>query len=119
MIVSCALYAFILLRLYNRKRRFGLIQEGKRLDELEIYNRSVISLKLLTTCVIGWTFLVIAFLFFNVFCPRFAPQGSFFASPAIPMVSQTAVDVVLKVFYLSFIISLHEQVFDEGARAKR
>lgn len=59
------------------------------------------------------------FVVFNMCCPWFAPAGSFLASPSLPMVSQTFTDVVLKVFYLSFIVSLHEQVFDEGARAKR
>jgi len=117
--ISCILYIFMFIRLRYREDRFERIERGKRLDEVEIYTRSFISLKLFRTCVVGWTFLVTMYFVFNFSCPLFAPEGSLLRHPAIPMISECFVDVVLKVFYMSLIMTLHEQVFDEGPRAKR
>jgi hypothetical protein len=74
--ISFIFYFYILVRLRCKYARFGRVPTGKRLDQLEMYHRSVISLRLLVTCVVGWTFLITMFMAFSVIGPLFAPEDS-------------------------------------------
>lgn len=119
MAFACANYLFLFVRLRYKEARFQLMQQGKRLDEMEIYIRSHIALRLLRTCAAGWTFLVGMYFAFSFGAPLLAKEGSILRIPAVPMISEAFCDVFLKFFYMSYIVSMHTQVFDEGARTKR
>ena len=119
MTFSVSQFGFLFVRLRYKEARFRLIRQGKRLDEMEIYIRSHIALRLLRTCAVGWSFLVTMYFTFSVAVPLLAPDRSMLQNPAVPMISEAFCDVVLKFFYMSYIVTMHTQVFDEGARSKR
>ena len=118
-LILCAiLYSSIFVRLYEQQQRFYQAKCGISVKDRETYDRVRISLRLLETCAVLWTFLVII----RLSCiPLFllAPLGSIWASPALPSVFEAALEITSKVWYLMLILEVHEMVFDKNARLLR
>mmetsp|Transcript_226 Transcript_226/g.316 ORF Transcript_226/g.316 Transcript_226/m.316 type:complete len:1086 (+) Transcript_226:192-3449(+) len=117
-VVSCVLFSSLYIRLYQRTIRFRNTPKGNSVDEKEHFDRVRLSLRLLQVCSIWWSGLVLAFVL-CCFADRYAPPDSFFASEALPCLVECCFEVGSKVWYLSFILDVHELVFDEGSRAVR
>ena len=116
--ISMILFFSLYVRLYQRTVRFAKTPKGSNVDEQECHDRVRLSLRLLQACSVMWTLLVLAFIL-CCFASNFAPKGSIWASPALPLVTESLFEIGSKVWYLILIIEVHELVFDEGARAVR
>lgn len=92
---------------------------GSSVDEMEIYNRSLLSLKLLGTCTFLWTVLVCTYFFSAVGPTVFPTLEDRIDVSALTMVGECTMDVVAKVLYMFIIVDVHDQVFDQSARAER
>jgi signal transduction histidine kinase len=117
-VFACILFSSLYIRLYHRTVRFTRTPKGNNVDEQESYDRVRLSLRLLQACSFMWTGLVLSFVA-CCFLPIYAPEGSFWASPALPLVSESFFEIGSKVWYLILIVDIHELVFDEGSRATR
>jgi len=117
-VVSCSLFCSLYVRLYQRMMRFRRTPVGSSVDEQELYDRARLSFRLLQACSIMWTGIVLAF----VACclaGKYAPEGSWWANPALPLVVECAFEIGSKVWYLLLIADVHELIFDEGLRSIR
>jgi signal transduction histidine kinase len=118
-LIICAIfYSSIFVRLYERYQRFYQTECGVTVKDRESNDRVRISLRLLETCAVLWTFLVIV----RLSCiPLFlyAPLGSIWASPALPSVFEAALEITSKVWYMMLILEVHEMVFDKNTRLLR
>lgn len=126
-VVSCILFCSLYIRLYQRTKRFKATPRGTTVDEREHYDRVRLSLRLLQACSTMWTLLVIAFCLCCI-----APSEnvvvlagiqstlySWWASPALPLITENVFEVGSKIWYLILVLDVHELVFDEGHRAVR
>lgn len=91
---------------------------GTSVDEIEIYSRSSLSLKLLCTCTFLWTALVSSY-FLSTVGPMVFPTVGWLQDSSLTMVSECFMDVCAKVLYMSVIVDVHDAVFDQGKRAER
>jgi len=119
MVVSCLLFLVIFYRLRCKIQSHRRMVVGSSVDEMEIYNRSLLSLKLLGTCTFLWTVLVCTYFFSAVGPTVFPTLEDRFDVSALTMVGECTMDVVAKVLYMFIIVDVHDQVFDQSARAER
>ena len=119
MVVSCLLFFVIFYRLKCKINSHRKMAMGSSVDEIEIYNRSLLSLKLLGTCTFLWTVLVCTYFFSTVGPTVFPSLEDKVDVEALTMVGECTMDVVAKVLYMFIIVDVHDQVFDQSARAER
>ena len=119
MVVSCLLFLVIFYRLRCKIISHRKMAMGSSVDEIEIYNRSLLSLKLLGTCTFLWTTLVCTYFFSTVGPTVFPNLENRVDVSALTMVGECTMDVVAKVLYMFIIVDVHDQVFDQSARAER
>jgi len=116
--ISCALFSLLWKRLYVRTKAFQSMKPGSTASEKEIFHWSKLSLGLLRTCAISWSLLVINFFFFAI-GPHIFSNSSFFNLPSMQMILECSIDVLLKVFYLTTVVDVHNAVFDNTAKTER
>lgn len=119
MVVSCLLFFVIFYRLKCKINSHWKMAMGSSVDEIEIYNRSLLSLKLLGTCTFLWTVLVCTYFFSTIGPTVFPSLEEKVDVEALTMVGECTMDVVAKVLYMFIIVDVHDQVFDQSARAER
>ena len=119
MVVSCLLFFVIFYRLKCKINSHRKMAMGSSVDEIEIYNRSLLSLKLLGTCTFLWTVLVCTYFFSTIGPTVFPSLEDKVDIEALTMVGECTMDVVAKVLYMFIIVDVHDQVFDQSARAER
>ena len=119
MVISCLLFLVIFYRLRCKIQSHRRMVMGSSVDEMEIYNRSLLSLKLLGTCTFLWTVLVCTYFFSAVGPTVFPTLEDRIDVSALTMVGECTMDVVAKVLYMFIIVDVHDQVFDQSARAER
>ena len=119
MVVSCLLFFVIFYRLKCKINSHRKMAMGSSVDEIEIYNRSLLSLKLLGTCTFLWTVLVCTYFFSTVGPTVFPSLEDKVDVEALTMVGECTMDVVAKVLYMFIIVDVHDQVFDQSGRAER
>jgi len=117
-VISCILFCSLYVRLYQRMMRFRRTPVGSSVDEQELYDRARLSFRLLQACSIMWTGIVLAFVACCI-AGKYAPEGSWWANPALPLVVECAFEIGSKVWYLLLIADVHELIFDEGLRSIR
>ena len=118
MTVSCVFFCFIFPRLYQKAKSAKKVKKGNTLDEIEIYDRSRLSLQLMVICALMWSLIV--FIYFVTSCGSIIfADGSRWRHPAAPMIGEAFMDVVAKVIYLFIIVDIHDAVFDKVSRTKR
>ena len=118
MIISCIFFCFIFPRLYQKAKSAKKVKKGHTLDEIEIYDRSRLSLQLMVICAFTWSLIVIIYFVTSCGSMIFA-EGSRWRHPAAPMIGEAFMDVVAKVIYLFIIVDIHDAVFDKVLRTKR
>jgi len=118
MLLSCALFLVIYYRLLVGTRRHRRMVCGTSVDEIELYSRSSLSLKLLRTCTFLWTALVLSY-FLSTVGPIAFPNVELLQDGSLTMVSECVMDVAAKYLYMFIIVDVHDHVFDQGARAER
>lgn len=119
MVVSCLLFFVIFYRLHCKIKSHRRMAMGSSVDEIEIFNRSLLSLKLLGTCTFLWTVLVCTYFFSTIGPTVFPNLEDKVDVSALTMVGECTMDVVAKVLYMFIIVDVHDQVFDQSARAER
>ena len=117
-VISCILFCSLYVRLYQRMMRFRRTPVGNSVDEQELHDRARLSFRLLQACSIMWTGIIVAFVACCV-AGKFAPEGSWWANPALPLVVECAFEIGSKMWYLLLIADVHESIFDEGLRSIR
>ena len=116
--VSLCLYSSIYIRVYQRRKGFFMAEYGVSVEEREAYDRVRLSLRLLESCAVLWTLLVITRLAcFPLFL--YASPGSVWSSHALPAIVEAFFEVASKSLYLILIMEVHEMVFDKNSRVLR
>ena len=118
MLLSCFLFLVIHYRLRIKTRRHRRMVCGTSVDEIELYSRSSLSLKLLGTCTFLWTAFVLSY-FLSTVGPIVFPNVELLQDGSLTMVSECIMDVTAKYLYMFIIVDVHNHVFDQGARAER
>ena len=123
MIVSCLLFGVIYVRLAYKRRAFRGMDKGTTVDDIETYARGRLSLGLLWTCTVMWSVLVLAYFVYScvpmVYAGAANEDSWFHPTGSLTMISEAALDVLLKVVYMKIIVNVHDTVFDDAARAER
>lgn len=116
--VSMCFYSSIFIRLYQRRKGFLKAEYGVSVEDREAYDRVRLSLRLLETCAVLWTLLVITRLAcFPLFL--YASPGSVWSSHALPAMIEAFFEIASKTWYLILIFEVHEMVFDKNSRVLR
>uniref|UniRef100_A0A7S2YL02 Uncharacterized protein n=1 Tax=Entomoneis paludosa TaxID=265537 RepID=A0A7S2YL02_9STRA len=89
--------------------------KGDTTAEKEHYERARFAVKLLGICTCNWTVLVVAWISIAI-CIRFADPNSFWASDWLVLAVENLWEAVCKIGYLSILIEVHEQLFDDVSR---
>ena len=116
--VACVLFCALYVRIYQKRRVLSSMERGRYADEVELYDRAELSLRLMTTCAVVWTLLILLY-FFGWAAPRHLPHIPIVGSPSLPMLTETSCELMSKVLYLTIIVDVHDAVFDESSRAER
>ena len=123
MILSCLLFVVIYFRLAYKRRAFQGMDKGTTVDDIETYARGRLSLGLLWTCTVMWSVLVLAYFVYSLVPLLYADAANedrwFHPTGSLTMISEAALDVLLKVVYMKIIVNVHDTVFDDAARAER
>jgi len=119
MVISCLLFIVIYYRLYIRWMSYRKMKNvGSSLTEREMHQCARLSLGLLTTCAVLWTFLVLAFSVYS-FGPMLFPENQLLKTRGMVMCCECFIDVLFKNLYLIIIVDIHNAIFDPNARANR
>lgn len=118
-VLSLLCFSSTYIRLYQKQRMFASINKGTSVDELETYNRVRLSLRLLQTCTFLWTCLLISRVVYIMAPFHETTHDTCLRDPVMPIVVDTAFELISKVAYLRLYGEIHESVFDEAARAVR
>jgi hypothetical protein len=118
-VLSLLCFSSTYIRLYQKQRMFASINKGTSVDELETYNRVRLSLRLLQTCTFLWTCLLISRVVYIMAQFHERMHDTCLRDPTMPIVLDTAFELISKVAYLRLYGEIHELVFDETARAVR
>jgi len=119
MIISCVTYTVILFRYYQKKKAFEKLSRGSSVDEIELYDRSRMSLALHGMCCFIWTGITIMYFVSNAGHLVVPKSWSLFHDPAATMLEECFMDLVAKILYMALIIEAHYAAFDEAKRANR
>ena len=123
MVVSCLLFGVIYVGLAYKRRAFRGMDKGTTVDDIETYARGRLSLGLLWTCTVMWSVLVLAYFVYScapmVYAGAAREDSWFHPTGSLTMISEAALDVLLKVVYMKIIVNVHDTVFDDAARAER
>ncbi|CAJ1948208.1 unnamed protein product [Cylindrotheca closterium] len=124
MIISCVLWCGIFVALFQQKKSFGKMEKGCSAHSVELWDRANLSYKLMMTCSIAWSTLVLMYFF--------AGAAAFYRPPGVPdsqlpifqrtyfiMLWEATMDVVLKNLYMDIIVQVHKVAFDDSERAER
>ena len=118
LVAACTLFCTLYVRIYMKRRVLSTMERGRYADEVELYDRAELSLRLMTTCAVVWTLLILLY-FFGWGAPLYLPHVPIVGSPSLPMLSETFCELTSKVLYLTIIVDVHDAVFDESSRAER
>lgn len=118
LICACALFFILHVRCALKYKLLRKTQPGNTVNEMEVYDRIFISYRLMRTCSIMWTFLVVLY-FAGWVSPLYASENSILSSPAMPMLTETFCEVWSKILYLAIVVEAQNRIFDEGFRAER
>lgn len=115
---SLLFYSSIFVRLYERRQRFNQTKHGGSVEDRESQDRVRISLRLLETCAVLWTLLVVMRLTcFPLFL--YAPRGTIWSSPALPAIIEACFEITSKVWYMHLTVQVHDMVCDKTGRVTR
>jgi hypothetical protein len=92
--------------------------KGRTTAEKEDYERAKYSVKLLAICVTLWTGLVLTYIGCCV-AFKFAEPESFWANDWLILVFENIWEGCSKIGYLSILMEVHEQLFDEVSKTAR
>eukprot|EP00977_Amphora_coffeiformis_P005036 scaffold1064_cov85-Amphora_coffeaeformis.AAC.25 len=119
MAFSFVTYLMIFPRVVKRYRALHDFEPRNNcVADKEHFDRLCFAFKLVTTCAIAWTILVVLY-FINMLLYRFASPDHFLRHPALAMMLDTFFDVLAKGFYMVFIVDVHRLVYDPVARTRR
>lgn len=116
--LSWALFMILPIRLIQKRNRLLKMPKGDTTTEKENYERARFSVKLYIICTILWTILA---LLFTACCigKVYAPPDSIWANDALVLVTENICEGLSKVGYLSTLMEIHEQLFDDVAKTAR
>lgn len=121
MIFSCVTFLSVPIRYFEKRRLFQTIRwrGGRRVDEIELYERTRTSLALNFVCSGVWSTMVIAY--FVTSCGHLVVSESWtiMHNPAITMFGNCTLDLLSKCLYMALILDAHQAIFDESKRANR
>jgi hypothetical protein len=118
MIVSCATYLVIFLRVYIKRTAFLAFSRGATLTQMEELERVSFAYYLLLVCSFVWSTLVVSYFANGIFI-RVLPENHFLGRGSLAMVLDTFFDVFAKAVYMKLIVLVHLSVFDSKGRAQR
>lgn len=119
MVISCVTYSAIIFRYYEKKRGYNPIKRGGSADEIELYDRARMSLRLHGVCAFTWTLITINYFITSMGHMFVDERWALLHDPAVTMYGECLMDLVAKVLYMSLIVDAHDAAFDEGKRANR
>eukprot|EP00804_Cyclotella_cryptica_P000589 CCRYP_009976-RA/>CCRYP_009976-RA protein AED:0.28 eAED:0.28 QI:429/1/1/1/1/1/3/820/1200 len=119
MIISFLTYFYIFYSYSLKVAKFRGMTRGRSEDDIELYERSRLSLALHWMCCFTWTMITV--MYFVGSCGyMFVPKTyKWIHDPAIMMIEECFMDCVAKILYMSLIIEAHDAAFDEAKRANR
>eukprot|EP00523_Entomoneis_sp_CCMP467_P022964 CAMPEP_0168827680 /NCGR_PEP_ID=MMETSP0727-20121128/122_1 /TAXON_ID=265536 /ORGANISM="Amphiprora sp., Strain CCMP467" /LENGTH=1091 /DNA_ID=CAMNT_0008880851 /DNA_START=70 /DNA_END=3342 /DNA_ORIENTATION=- len=118
LVFAVSSYSKIIPRVYEKRARLLNESKGVTVLEQENFSRRYYAYRLLSSCSLIWTCLVIMF-GVNSGLHKFLPPGHRFRNESFALCADTAFDVVAKGLYLGVIVELHKMVFDSYAREQR
>lgn len=119
MVFSLLTYSSILWSYAEKAKKMKGLTKGKSADEIEMYERARLSLRLHGLCCLTWS--GIAIMYFIGSAGHLIVPESFklLHDPAMTMIEECFMDCVSKIFYMVVIIETHYTAFDEVKRASR
>jgi len=115
---SCALFSLLYIRLVYKAWRLRATPKGHTTADKENYERARFAVKLMGICAFLWTTLIGGWITCAI-GSRFAGPNSFWASDWIVLAVENTCEAMSKIGYLSILIEVHEQLFDEVSRTAR
>ncbi|KAL3796954.1 hypothetical protein HJC23_000707 [Cyclotella cryptica] len=119
MTISFVTYSSILWSYSQRAINFTGITKGKSAEEVEMYDRSRLSLRLHWLCCVTWSSITVMY-FVASASHLVVPQTyTLLHDRAFTIIEECFMDCVAKILYMSIIIEAHNSAFDEAKRATR
>ena len=121
MIFSCVTFLSVPIRYFEKRRLFQTNQwkGGRRIDEIELYERTRTSLALNFVCSGVWSMMVIAYFVTSCGHLMVSESWTILHDPAITMFGNCTLDLLSKCLYMALILDAHRAIFDEAKRANR
>ncbi|KAL3939528.1 MAG: hypothetical protein SGBAC_005759 [Bacillariaceae sp.] len=124
MTISFILWFGIFVALYRLRKNFAKIEKGKSAHSIELWDRARLAYKLMMTCCLAWSALVVAYFLAGAaayYRPEGVPDSSLpiFQRECFNMLWEAIMDVILKNLYLDIVVQVHKAVFDDSERAER
>ena len=119
MVISFVTYFSIFVRYYEKRAAFRPVIRGTSVDEIELYDRSRMSLALHAVCCTVWTMITVMYFVSNAGHLVVSKRWTIFHDPAVTMMEECFMDLVAKILYMSLIIEANHVAFDEAKRANR
>ena len=117
-VISCLLFCALPYRLIQKGWRLRNMPKGNTTSEKENYERARFSVKLLVICNVLWTLLVFAFTGCCI-AGKYAKPGTAWASDWLVLVTENTCEAFSKIGYLSILMEIHEQIFDDVSKTAR
>ena len=115
---SIALFIWLYIRLAQKTWTLSKMSKGNTTTEIEKYERARYAVRLMSICATLWTILASSW----IACAagkRFADPESIWASEWLVLATENCCEAMSKIGYLSVLLDVHEQLFDEVSRTAR
>lgn len=116
--ISWILFCSLFVRLYQRHQRLKNMSPGSSIEEKEDYERARYSFKTIAICTAAWTGLAASWSLVAILAPNAEP-GTFFANPALVLITESFFEAISKVWYADLLFEVHNIVFDDATRTMR
>jgi hypothetical protein len=111
-VLFCALY----IRLFQKFLKVRTISSRETIVEKEEFKRAKYAFKLMLICTILWSLLAFGWSLLSL-AHKYAPPESFVASDWLVLAMEDIFQVMSKVGYLSVLMEVHEEMFDEDSKS--
>lgn len=121
MAFSCVTYSAIIFRYVEKRNLFRtcIWRGGGSVDEMELFERSRMSLSLHGVCAVVWSVITVNYFVVAVGPLLVSPSWKIIHDPSIAMIGECLMDLLAKCLYMALIIEVHDTAFDEAKRANR